>query len=98
MLLNIGGQGFSAEATAVVIQPDGKIVVAGYSWFTDEPLATTFVLVRSNANGALDTGFSGDGVVEENFCTFNYPAALVLQPDSKLLVAGALSDNLDDED
>jgi uncharacterized delta-60 repeat protein len=42
------------DARAVALQPDGKIVVAGY--------ADQFTVVRYNADGTLDDTFSDDGV------------------------------------
>jgi uncharacterized delta-60 repeat protein len=43
----------------VTLQPDGKILVAGYS----RNLSYEFALVRYNADGSLDTTFGGDGKV-----------------------------------
>src|SRR3982751_1971545 len=48
--------GGSETAMDVVVQSDGKIIVAGY---TD----TGELVVRLNANGTPDTGFDGDGKV-----------------------------------
>lgn len=50
------------EMRAVAIQPDGKVVIAGYC---DMGLATAadFCLARYSASGALDTSFDGDGLV-----------------------------------
>jgi len=49
------------RARGVAVQPDQKIVVIGYSTIGagDERDAVVF---RLNANGTLDTGFSGDGI------------------------------------
>jgi uncharacterized delta-60 repeat protein len=44
----------------VALQPDGKIVVAGYAGSSG---AYSFAVVRYNANGTLDTSFDGDGKV-----------------------------------
>ncbi len=46
---------------SIIIQTDGKIVVAGYSG----PLigGSDFALARFNANGSLDTSFDADGIV-----------------------------------
>ncbi|MEJ7625861.1 MAG: T9SS type A sorting domain-containing protein [Ferruginibacter sp.] len=48
------GTGTSDEATSVVIQTDGKIVVAGYG-------GVGIALARYNTNGTLDATFDGDG-------------------------------------
>ena len=53
-----------SAASAVVVQPDGKIVVAGLatpSSFSDISVPSTLVVRRYAANGALDTTFGTDG-------------------------------------
>lgn len=47
------------QATAVGIQGDGKIVVAGTSQQT--ATGADFGVIRLNANGTIDTGFGGSG-------------------------------------
>ncbi len=59
--------GFSAndeKATAVAIQDNGKIVVAGYATIGGDQ---DFVVARLDANGQLDTSFSQDGRLSFNF-------------------------------
>ncbi|MDQ3799858.1 MAG: carboxypeptidase regulatory-like domain-containing protein, partial [Acidobacteriota bacterium] len=47
-------------AVSVLIQPDGKIAVAGiYKYNSGE---SAFLVVRYNADGSLDTTFDGDGI------------------------------------
>ena len=74
-------------ASAVALQPDGKIVVAE----TSVNLATLngdFVLARYLPNGTLDTTFSGNGWVKTDLGANDGAAAVALQPDGKILVAG----------
>ena len=67
---------------AVVLQPDGKIVVAGRS-------SGDFALARYNTNGTLDTTFGSGGKVTTDFAGDQDGAsALALQPDGKIVVAG----------
>ncbi|PYE53229.1 delta-60 repeat domain-containing protein, partial [Deinococcus yavapaiensis] len=79
-------------AAALVVQPDGKILVAGTA--TDEWTAEDFTLVRFNSDGTLDSTFGSAGVVTTNFdfsgSSFSSDVAtsLVLQPDGKLIAAG----------
>ena len=82
-------------ATNVVIQPDGKIVVAGYS----DALGTSdFVLARYNKNGSLDTSFNFDGRATTGFGTADDVAAsMALQSDGKIVVVGH-SDYFGDQD
>ncbi len=53
------------EAQAVAIQPDGKIVVAGYNGLN----GYDFALTRYNSDGSLDTSFDGDGKATTDFGT-----------------------------
>ncbi len=86
---NSGGFATGSEAYAVALQPDGKIVVAGYvgsiAWSTRE-----FHLQRYNTDGSLDTSFSGDGTVGMGVGTSreDIAFALAVQPDGKILAAG----------
>jgi len=74
------------EASALVVQPDGKLVAAGYS---DRGGNTTFALARYNAAGSLDTSFGTGGKVTTAIgSTDDEVLALVLQPDGKLVAAG----------
>jgi len=83
-------------ACAVVIQRDGKIIIAGdgtRASVTDWDRAD-FVLVRYETNGSLDTGFGTGGVVFTDFgSTFDIAFAIALQDDGKIVVAGAAQRN-----
>ncbi len=70
---------------AIVIQPDGKIVVAGYADISGD---YDFAVVRFNSNGTLDTSFDGDGIVTLDFGNYDTANAIALQPDGKIIVAG----------
>src|SRR5262249_43668495 len=73
-------------ARAVAIQPDGKIVAAGYAG------SGAFSVVRYNANGSLDTSFGANatGIVLTTIVrnTLDQAYSLGLQPDGKIVVAG----------
>jgi len=73
------------EGRAVAIQPDGKIVVAGYEGTGN----TNFLVARFNSDGSLDNtfGFFGYNVVDF-FGGPDYGLAVALQPDGKVVVAG----------
>jgi uncharacterized delta-60 repeat protein len=83
--------GEEAGASALGLQPDGKIVAAGVS----RDSVDDFALVRYAATGALDTSFSGDGIVITDFGgEFTEGAtALALQADGKIVVAGTSNGN-----
>ncbi len=81
--------GSRENASAVALQSDGKIVVAGASGGVLPP---DFAVSRYNPNGSLDTSFDGDGKVTTDFLGFpDYAEAIVIQPDGKIVVAGIAS-------
>jgi uncharacterized delta-60 repeat protein len=76
-------------ASAVALQPDGKIVTVGVAaggFDTD----ARFAVVRYLASGRLDTAFGfGDGRVQTNFTPgVDAAYAVDLQADGKIVVAG----------
>ncbi|HNW98820.1 MAG TPA: T9SS type A sorting domain-containing protein [Bacteroidales bacterium] len=82
-------------AQSLAIQPDGKIVAAGFSMSTS---GWDFAVVRYNSDGSLDTDFSTDGKVTTAIGTTDDRGyAVAIQPDGKIVVAG-LSYNGSDMD
>ena len=85
----------SAYANALAVQPDGKLVAAGYAHNGSN---FDFALVRYNANGTLDSGFgSGGKVLTPIGSSWDYAYALTIQPDGKLVVAGRSSNGSNDD-
>jgi uncharacterized delta-60 repeat protein len=82
--------GATETGAAVVVQPDGKVVVAGSTTVNND-----VVLVRYNPDGALDPTFNGTGTARFSFGGPDIPggidsaAGLALQPDGKFVVVGA---------
>jgi uncharacterized delta-60 repeat protein len=73
-------------AHAIVIQPDGKIILAG-SRHNGSTL--DFALARYNTDGSLDNSFDGDGKLTTAVGTSDDIAyAIALQTDGKIVVAG----------
>ena len=81
--------GLAAVPSAVLVQPDGKIVVAGgaYPLFV---FAGNFELARYNPDGSLDASFGNGGIVTTNFGFGSYAFGLALQPDGKIVAAGTV--------
>jgi uncharacterized delta-60 repeat protein len=73
------------EASGVVLQADGKIVVAG-----DGGGGGTgdFALARYNPDGSLDTSFSGDGRQTTDFGGSDFLSGVALQADGKIVAVG----------
>lgn len=79
----------------VVIQPDGKIVVTGMSYDSVKG-SSDFATARYLSNGALDPSFGSNGIVITPIGESDDGASgLVLQPDGKLVAAGASCNSLD---
>ena len=76
---------------ALVVQPDGKLVVAGSS-------SNNFAVIRYQAGGILDPEFShggvdGDGILRFNISGNDSANALAIQRDAKIILAGVSSDD-----
>jgi uncharacterized delta-60 repeat protein len=85
--------GDSQAAFALIRQPDGKLVVAGYAHTGGETgVPNAVLLVRYLPDGRLDAAFGNSGVVTTDFGANNngIGMALALQPDSKIIVAGGV--------
>ena len=70
----------------MALQDDGKIVVAGGTGGL--PAARDFALARYNTNGALDTGFSGDGMLRTDIADVDAATGVAVQGDGKIVAVG----------
>jgi uncharacterized delta-60 repeat protein len=75
-------------AASVAVEPDGKIVAAGYGHMGGSGNGK-FAVARYNANGTLDTTFDGDGKVSINFGSQARFGDMALQPDGKIVLVGS---------
>jgi uncharacterized delta-60 repeat protein len=93
------GFGPNDAATGVVVQPDGKIVVCG---FTDFAGNDDFVVARLKANGFSDTGFGDGGAkiipFDSGGLKRDIAVGLALQADGKIVVAGSIEASLGNYD
>ncbi len=76
----------------IVVQPDGKILIAGYAAGS----SSEWVVIRLNADGSYDTNFGigGNGIVyfyEGN--VDNQAVSIVLRPDGHIVVGGTILDS-----
>lgn len=75
---------------ALVIQPDGKIIVMVNIMEGSE---YNSMLLRYNVNGTLDNSFSGDGKLTIDFSAWDDQMNdVALQADGKIVVAGSTDD------
>ncbi len=89
---NFGGYD---NAVGLVLQPDGKIIVAGDSTSEND---NDFALARYNRNGSLDRSFGGDGIMATDFRGYSNAGALALQPNGRLVAAGGTYFRTNDSD
>ncbi|HKP54076.1 MAG TPA: S-layer homology domain-containing protein [Chloroflexia bacterium] len=90
----IGFDGVGDAANAIALQPDGKIITAGYVYtYTDEYTQVShFALARLNSDGTLDSTFGTGGKVTTAFGLYSDQArAVVVQSDGKIIAAGEAS-------
>lgn len=79
------------NAESVVIQPDNKIVVAGYVTVDPGNLnEEDFAVVRYNADGSLDISFDFDGKVTTSLTNNDLAISVALQSDGKIVVSGSV--------
>ena len=79
---------------AIALQPNGKIVVAGYDFGVSDSYFS--VLARYNPDGSLDASFAGSGLLVIDIAgSEDYSYTMALQPDGKILVAGVSSNGID---
>jgi uncharacterized delta-60 repeat protein len=74
-------------ASAIAIQLDGKIVVAGRT-YGGACGCNDFALARYNSNGTLDSQFAGTGTVTTSFGSVARATGVVIAPDGKIVAVG----------
>jgi uncharacterized delta-60 repeat protein len=80
---------------SVSVQTDNKIVLAGH---TDSATSQHIAITRYNANGTLDVSFGNGGILIEDYKQgFTQYNASIIQPDGKILAAGATWNGVDND-
>jgi len=88
--------GSQEEAYGVMVQPDGKIVTAGftYSYATSGPyVRDSFLVIRYLSSGALDTSFGEKGIVRTQFTGFIESAEADAFRSNRIVVGGTANDS-----
>ena len=74
---------------AVAVQANGQAVTAGsHAESTQTTQTSVFGLARVNADGSLDAGFGGGGVLTTRIQGNDAAFVLLIQPDGKILAIG----------
>lgn len=89
-ITTINAVGASDQPFDMVVQPDGKAVIVGTSFGGGQYA----FLLRLNNNGSLDNSFDGDGKVIPNFSAGDQGYAVLLQPDGRIVLIGAVPNML----
>jgi uncharacterized delta-60 repeat protein len=77
----------------VALQPDGKIVLAGWTW-AEAFFNSGLFLARLNTDGSLDTSFSSDGIIVHDLSpTMDRSTDIAVQGDGKILISGTRGDS-----
>jgi uncharacterized delta-60 repeat protein len=92
-----GGAKSASEdyANAIVVQPDGKIILAGTSTTGIVSTNNNIALARYNSNGSLDTSFGSGGKVITSYLSIPGSVgntsvdSVALEPDGTIVVFGA---------
>lgn len=82
------GNNTNDEAYAVKVQPDGKILLAGYASYE------AFAVIRFNTDGTIDNTFGSGGIASTGINAERWSVAMTIQPDGKILVAGSVRDTV----
>ncbi|HEV8484199.1 MAG TPA: delta-60 repeat domain-containing protein [Blastocatellia bacterium] len=81
--------GKETQGSALAIQPDGKLIEVG----SVANATTDIAMARFNTDGTLDFSFGSGGIVMTDINgTDNSAAAVALQPDGRIVVAGSARD------
>ena len=86
------------QARSAVLQPDGKIVAAGFA-ISQNGLVQNFAVARYNSNGVLDAGFGTSGMTQIDFGSCCQSAnKVLLQPRGKIITVGYANTESSDSD
>jgi uncharacterized delta-60 repeat protein len=88
LIVNLDGD---RAASAVALQANGKILIAGRKFINYSNEGGDFSMVRVNADGALDATFGDGGFVNTDFYYSNEEGsrAIAIQNDGKIVLAGS---------
>ena len=89
--VTFGPSGASDSASALAIQGDGQIVIAGYAYGPATNYQTHFHVLRLNGHdGSLDPSFDADGTLTTNVGGIDsYSNAVALRSDGRIVVGGS---------
>jgi uncharacterized delta-60 repeat protein len=81
--------GYDDDARAVLVQPDGKILIGGFCDNSDFTGDYDYIMGRYQADGAPDSGFSGGGISYYNYSSGEYGYDIAMQSGGRIILAGS---------
>jgi uncharacterized delta-60 repeat protein len=80
-------------AQGLALQPDGRIVIAGYSYFDTTERNQDVAVARLRRNGSFDRSFGGDGKQTSNFGwgSEEKPQDVAVTKSGKIVLAGSVT-------
>ena len=81
------GSGVNGPVNAVLVQPDGKVIIGG-NFTTVKGLARPGIIARLNADGSGDVTFDAGAGPNNDVPYNNSVSSLALQSDGKVLIGG----------
>ena len=93
--ISYGNNGYSFSIAIydahAVLQPDGKILIAGYTSNSERHYnETNLAVARLNSNGSLDNTFGNNGIVVTDFGDPESADCIAVQPDGKILLTATV--------
>ena len=86
--------GKGARATAIAVDPQGRIVAAGTADAVEGEPPTTIAVARLTADGRLDPTFAGDGRAEVDVGPFANVRDVALDPSGRIVLGGSSGGDL----
>lgn len=75
---------------SIQLQSDGKIIAAGTTTYYNSSTVENLGMVRFNTDGSLDTTFGTNGIVVQNFASFDHGFIIKVLPNDELLIGGSI--------
>ena len=84
------GNDATCHANAIALQPDGRILLAGY--YLSGGTEPDFLIMRLNTSGTLDNSFAGNGKLGVGFGHADYGSGIGIEPGTGAIVAGGITE------
>lgn len=90
LLLDFGG---ADVLKAMAVQPDGKILLAGYSQPDTPEASAVGIVARMDTYGGLDSSFANDGILRISLANTSVGINQIQLFENRIILAGTQTDN-----